>query len=205
MKLRILAATIATIGLATTGSFAQIRETVSTIAFVFNGQQLQISQAAQMDTTAVAQHFKRPNDCRDVCIAPTLAAAGVATVTEQDVIGFVQSEVARGAGLLLDSRTAQDRATGYIATSVNVPLELLEPDNPFLADILIAMGAVRNGATMDFSAALPLIVFDDGPTSFDAPDLIQALRATGYPADKIRYYRGGMQVWTALGLSVEDA
>ena len=31
---------------------------------------------------------------------------------------------------------------------------------------------------------------------------LQALRAAGYPAEKLRYYRGGMQDWQILGLTV---
>jgi rhodanese-related sulfurtransferase len=32
--------------------------------------------------------------------------------------------------------------------------------------------------------------------------MIKALLEVGYPAEKIKYYRGGMQAWTSLGLSV---
>ena len=58
---------------------------------------------------------------------------------------------------------------------------------------------------MNFSDAMPLMIFDDGPTTSDATALITQLIAAGYPADKMSYYRGGMLVWTALGLNTEDA
>lgn len=51
------------------------------------------------------------------------------------------TQVADGKGLLIDSRNIDDRGTGVINTSVNTPSALLQPDNPFLNDILQAMGA----------------------------------------------------------------
>jgi hypothetical protein len=42
---------------------------------------------------------------------------------------------------------------------------------------------------------------DSGPATQDAAALIVDLLAAGYPPEKIGYYRGGIQVWTTLGLS----
>ncbi|HEB77112.1 MAG TPA: rhodanese-like domain-containing protein, partial [Methylothermaceae bacterium] len=33
--------------------------------------------------------------------------------------------------------------------------------------------------------------------------VIQLLISLGYPADKIKWYRGGMQAWLSLGLTTE--
>lgn len=205
MNLRKIVLATACLGAATTGLVAQVRDVVTPAAFVFNGQQFQISQAGALDTSQVAQHFQRPSDCPGVCVSPMTIAAQIPTIGEHDVIAFVTQQVSSGQGLLLDSRTQGRRATGFIAGSVNVPVTLLAPDNPFLTDILLAMGATRSDKGIDFSTALPLVVFDDGPTSADAEKLIAGLRDAGYPDSKIQYYRGGMQVWSALGLSVEDA
>ena len=46
---------------------------------------------------------------------------------------------------------------------------------------------------------------DSGPATQDAAALIVDLLAAGYPPEKIGYYRGGMQVWTTLGLSTTAA
>jgi hypothetical protein len=35
-----------------------------------------------------------------------------------------------------------------------------------------------------------------------SPHAIKNLLALGYPAEKIYYYRGGMQAWQSLGLTV---
>jgi len=205
MSLRIGIASIVSAAIAASALWAQGQDVIVPAAFVFNGKQHNITQSATVDTVRVSQHYQRAIDCGGICLAPMTVSAMIPTVGERDVIAFVSTDVAAGQGLLLDSRSQADRATGYIAGSINVPVALLASDNPYLADILIAMGAKRSGDQMDFTSALPLVVYDDGPTTFDAPQLIEALRDAGYPETKIKYYRGGLQVWTALGLSVEDA
>ncbi|MGD8570515.1 MAG: rhodanese-like domain-containing protein, partial [Gammaproteobacteria bacterium] len=35
-----------------------------------------------------------------------------------------------------------------------------------------------------------------------SPTAIKNLLALGYPAEKIYYYRGGMQAWQSLGMTV---
>ncbi|MDG1867021.1 MAG: rhodanese-like domain-containing protein [Yoonia sp.] len=134
-----------------------------------------------------------------------MADADVQTVGEREVISFVADQVANGSGLLIDSRNAADRTSGFITASVNVPGKLLLPENPFLNDIMQAMGARSFKGSLNFADALPLMVFDYGPSTTNAPNLINSLLALGYPAEKISYYRGGMLVWTALGLNTEDA
>jgi hypothetical protein len=37
-----------------------------------------------------------------------------------------------------------------------------------------------------------------------SPELIWALLDYGYPAHKIKYYRGGMQAWQLLGLTTVE-
>ena len=124
---------------------------------------------------------------------------------ERKVVSFVAEQVANGPGLLIDSRNAADRTSGFITASVNVPGKLLLPENTFLNDIMQAMGARSFEGSLNFADTLPLMIFDDGPSTTDTPNLINSLLALGYPAEKISYYRGGMLVWTALGLNTEDA
>ncbi|MDG1069824.1 MAG: hypothetical protein P8P40_15830 [Sulfitobacter sp.] len=48
------------------------------------------------------------------------------------------------------------------------------------------------------------MVYDNGPSQNDAGVLIAHLLEVGYPPEKIRYYRGGMQVWSVLALTVQE-
>ncbi len=172
--------------------------------FEFDGQAAAITQTPALDFERMARFYRAYAACSSTCIAAAVALPGVETIGEREVIAFITDRVTRGTGILLDGRSAQDRAMGHIATSVNVPLALVSPDNPYFGRILAALGAVEAGDGFDFTGALPLVVFDSGPTTNDAAALIEALVEAGYPTDRIAYYRGGMQVWVALGLSFEE-
>jgi len=45
------------------------------------------------------------------------------------------------------------------------------------------------------------VLFCNGPWCDQSPRAIRGLRKIGYPADKLHYYRGGMQDWLIMGLT----
>jgi rhodanese-related sulfurtransferase len=53
----------------------------------------------------------------------------------------------------------------------------------------------------DYSSAKTLVLFCNGMWCGQSPNNILNLLKFGYPADKIKWYRGGMQDWEILGLS----
>ena len=198
------AALAVAIGLSTS-VYAQSSEVVRNASFVFNGIEKTIRQAATLDAGQVASFLKPADDCAPLCLTPVSYSDAIPTVGEADVITFLGQQVASGQGLLIDSRMPDARGLGFISGSVNVPHALVSAENPYLADIMQALGARSFDGMLNFTDALPLVIFDDGPSTTDAPQLITALLGAGYPSDKISYYRGGMLVWTALGLNTEDA
>jgi len=56
--------------------------------------------------------------------------------------------------------------------------------------------------TWDFGGARELLLFCNGPWCGQSPRAIRNLIAAGYPPEKLHYYRGGMQNWQLLGLTV---
>ena len=172
-------------------------------SFTFQGQTKVIAQASRVDGPQVARFYDLGAGCDGLCIAPDTAAAGVETITENAVIAFMATYVAAGTGLLIDSRAPSARALGFLPTSANMPQALVTPDNPLLPEIFAALGARSLLGAYNFSDAMTLVVYDAGPTTLDAHNLINAMIAEGYPAEKIKYYRGGMQVWSTLGLTIE--
>ena len=174
------------------------------VAFTFNGVEMRIEQSPLGDLARLSEIAARAPECTQICVAAQTVRDDIPTITERDVIAFIETDVANGNGLLLDSRAPEVRATGAIATSVNLPAAVLAPENPYLNQILVAMGARSFNDVLNFADALPVVVYDDGPLSQDAQTMIRNLIEVGYPTDKIKYYRGGLLVWTALGLSVEE-
>jgi rhodanese-related sulfurtransferase len=186
-----------------TAGFAQEQATQTNASFIFDGERVKISRDNPQAANFVATFSAAATECGALCIAPMQAAEGVGTLGEAEVLAFLVTEVAGNAGLMVDARMPQDRALGFIPGSVSLPQETLADSNPFRDDILRALGGRDLDGTFNFADARALLVYDTGPTSDDAGRLIASLLALGYPAGKLRYYRGGMQVWSLLGFSIE--
>lgn len=168
-----------------------------------NGQSITIDRIQDNNNTISPEFAKTSRPCPPFCIHPISAAPGVETIGEIEVIDFLEKQVAGGTGLLIDSRVPEWFAKGTIPGSVNVPFTTLEPTNPYRDQILQALGAVKAGAGWDFSRAFELTMFCNGPWCDQSPRAIRNLIAVGYPTEKIKYYRGGMQLWLLLGLTVQ--
>ena len=74
-------------------------------------------------------------------------------------------------------------------------------------DALEEFGAVKQeDGSFDYSQAKTLAMFCNGYWCGQTPALIRAMLEMDYPAEKMKYYRGGMQAWTSLGFTtVGDA
>jgi len=139
------------------------------------------------------------------CIQPMEVAPGVVTIGELELLDFLDTYVSKRKGALIDARLETWYQGGTIPGSVNFAFNLFEnPDaNPFLEPVLQILGGVHNSdGTWDFSNALELALFCNGPFCGQSPRAIRNLLSIGYPAEKMRYYRGGMQAWVSLGLTV---
>lgn len=162
---------------------ARISEDRPTVAFTLNGSSVTIDRQGAA--------------CPPACVQPMIAAPGVATIGELETLDFLHNVVAAGQGLLIDARLPGGFAAGTVPGAVNVPAATLRRDNPYRGDLLEALG-VRSG---DFAGAYDLVMMGGGADDAQPVEALQALREAGYPADKLKYYRGGFGAWTALGLT----
>ncbi len=115
---------------------------------------------------------------------------------------FLEFRVATHQGLLIDSRVPSWFAKGTIPGSINIPFTILDKSNPLRGEILTALGAKQTDGVWDFSNAMELALFCNGPWCDQSPRSIADLLEMGYPPEKLFYYRGGMQLWNILGLTV---
>lgn len=173
--------------------------------FTLNGQTFTVMRNQNTRATVRGIYALTSRPCPSNCIQPMIVADGVATLGEIEVLDFLEDRVTGGAGLLLDTRAPADFATGSIPGSVNVPVTTLAADNRFREDILRALGAVPQlDGSLDFSNAMMLAVYSGGVWSDDAPAAIKHLLEAGYPANRLFYYRGGMQAWAHVGLTIHQ-
>jgi hypothetical protein len=190
--------------IAASASHAQERLTEAKASFIFNGEQITIARDTQ-DSVQIAQTFVSADaSCGGPCIAPMQVAQGVETLGEAEVLEFLVTQVATGRGLMVDARAPADRAKGFIPGTVSLPHNTLLAQNSYRKDILLALGARSYEDVFNFTDARSLLVYDNGPSSDDAGQLVANLLDAGYPPEMIRYYRGGMQVWSVLGFSIEQ-
>lgn len=183
---------------------AQDRAVTAQAAFNFGGALIQISPNAANAATYASRFAAIPASCDPYCIAPQSAAVGIEALIEGQVLDFLVEKVGQNEGLLVDARMPEGRALGYIPGSVSLPHETSAPENEFRDEILKALGARAFEDVFNFADAQNLVVYDNGPTQNDAGVLISHLLEVGYPSEKIRYYRGGMQVWSVVGLTVQE-
>ncbi len=127
----------------------------------------------------------------------------VETIGELEMIDYLKQHSDGDESIIIvDSRTPDwVRLSGMIPGAVNIPFtEFKSSDNTM--EIMEDQFDVLVGDTYDFTNAKTLVMYCNGNWCGQSPTAITKLLRMGYPAAKIKYYRGGMQSWTALGLTV---
>jgi rhodanese-related sulfurtransferase len=145
--------------------------------------------------------------CPPYCVQPMYLAPGVETIGELELLETLK-RITLGADnlLVIDSR---DRdwliRSGIIPGAIHLSWEKLHPAHTgaeAIADILtLLFGASRTGLLWNFENARTLVFYCNGPWCGQSPTNIKQLLALGYPAHKLKWYRGGMQEWKSLGLT----
>ena len=178
------------------------------VEVLHEGKMVTIQRAQAPDNKVSADYALTSRPCPPFCIRPIKLAPGVETIGELEMIDYLvkagQPEH-KQALLVIDSRTPDWVAKGTIPGSVNVPWTLLNPDtsDPLtIAEILRdRFGAVLEDELWDYGAARTLVFYCNGMWCGQSPRNIMTLLRYGYPAHKIKWYRGGMQDWEVLGLT----
>lgn len=130
--------------------------------------------------------------CPNFCIQPMSPAPGVTTIGELEVLEFLQS----GQALLVDGRIRPEFETSTIPGAISVPYNEA-------ADRLGEFGC-----EIDFDGWIcegdlaTVVLFCNGPWCGQSPTAARRMIEAGFPAENIYYYRGGMQSWNVLGLTV---
>lgn len=129
--------------------------------------------------------------CPNFCIQPHSPAEGVTTIGELELIEMLQDSDA----VVVDSRTPDWFAGGSIPGAINIPYNIALDD-------LSQLGCEIDFDGWDCTAAKRVALFCNGIWCGQSPTAIRGMIDAGYPAELIFYYRGGMQIWRLLGLTV---
>lgn len=202
-----------------------ITQNLSHVVLNKDGKTIRI-QRIQDQTNHLSGGFsKTSRKCPPFCIQPMNVAPGVATYGELEVIQFIEDYVKKNTGLLIDARTPSWHAKGTIPGSVNIPFTTFSlsrndqklisamnflgverrktPLSGYWTDLKDVTGIEKKpNAFWDYTKAKKLLLWCNGMWCGQSPRAIQGLLKLGYPADKLFYYRAGMQGWQILGLTV---
>ena len=210
------------IGLLCASTFAvagHITESLGSIEVMHNGKKIAINRTDSKDAVIPKAYVKTGRHCPPFCIQPMEVAPGIETIGELEVLHYLDSAqpgddtyIGTPPVLVVDSRAPEWIARGTIPGSVNIPWNRISvdvagsfptgEDQAIFTRILInQFGVNKSGEIWDFSKAKTLVLFCNGLWCPQSATNIKTLLRLGYPADKLKWYRGGMQDWVAAGLT----
>lgn len=206
-----------------------LTETRAYVNVMHEGKPVRVQRIQDEEYALTGAFAKTSRKCPPFCIHPMQAAPGVVTVGETEIFDFMEGQVRDGSGVLIDARTPAFYNQGTIPGSINIPFTVFgqDEDSPELIEAMLKLGVKRRtdvGAATrmfektvavsglfhadkktdkwDFSQAKRLVLWCNGPWCDQSPRAIKSLINLGYPLENIHYYRGGMQNWLSLGLTV---
>lgn len=204
----------------------KITKDLESVPVHHDGKFIKIQRIQNQSNVLAGGFTKTSRKCPPFCIQPLYVAPGVTTVSELELLEFIDKKLEIGKGMVIDARTPAWYAKGTIPGSINIPFTSFDPEKSpnELAEALQKLNVKKkdgNGKSFvesiigwfsddaeaadnpwDFSEAQEILLFCNGIWCGQSPTAIKNLLALGYPAEKIYYYRGGMQSWQSVGLTV---
>ena len=201
-----------------------ITPTLMSLDVTHNGKRVTIRRNQDNTNTVNPDFAKTSRPCPPFCVQPMSLAPGVETLGEVELLAYIQKMEGGDRNIILiDSRTPNWVAKGTIPGAKNISwveltpakgattagiMKVMQNDfnvklkrgaDEFTVDEAIVAG--NTSTVFDYSSAKTLVLFCNGMWCGQSPASIKALLKFGYPAEKIKWYRDGMQSWEVLGFS----
>ncbi len=168
-----------------------ITPTVAEITVPTEDGEVSISRVQDNENRMGDSWTRTSRACPPFCVQPMTPAEGVTTIGELELLEMlVDPEV-----LVVDSRVVEHFIGGTIPGALSIP-------HNEVTDRLDELGCEIDFDGFDCQAAKTVALFCNGPWCGQSPSAARNMIAAGYPAERIFYYRGGMQNWRMLGLTV---
>lgn len=169
------------------------------------GKTIRIERNQEPGNIVEFEYAETSRPCPPYCIQPIKLAPGVETIGELEIINYLQQSAKDESILVIDSREEKWLASGMIPGAINIPWIRLynkTASDAAVAEILqFQFNAVLTGKLWNFENVKLLVFYCNGPWCGQSPTNIRALLSIGYPAHRIKWYRGGMQSWKLFGLT----
>jgi rhodanese-related sulfurtransferase len=180
---------------------------LASVDVMHNGRKVTIMRNQDQSNKINPDFALTSRACPPFCIQPCELAPGVKTIAELEVLYFLK-QISDGDAsvLVIDSRTSAWVEKGVIPGTVNIPWDTLDigKSDPLAIQEILEnqLGAKRLNGFWDFSNVMTLVLYCNGSWCGQSSTTIEGLLKIGYPARRILWYRGGMQDWESLGLTI---
>ena len=169
------------------------------------GKKVRIERIQEPGNLIEPDFAQTSRPCPPYCIQPIQLAPGVETIGEQEMLQYLKTMGKTESIIVIDSRESKWLSKGMIPGAVHLPWTKLHnktSNEDTIADILqLQFNADFIEKLWHFQNARTLVFYCNGPWCGQSPTNIRALLSIGYPAHKLKWYRGGMQSWKLFGLT----
>lgn len=184
----------------------KITPNIDAVDIKADGKTVSIKRNQDQNNTIHPKFQLTSRKCPPFCIQPIKLKDGVETVGEVEFLDYLaRANNGDDSILVIDSRGINWLKRGTIPGSVNIhykKLSLKAASEESIAEIFEdTFNVQRTSEFWNFGNAKTLVLYCNGMWCGQAPTNIKSLIRLGYPASKLKWYRGGMQSWQTLGLS----
>ncbi|MCW8963996.1 MAG: rhodanese-like domain-containing protein [Gammaproteobacteria bacterium] len=171
-----------------------------------NGKTVRIQRNQDTKNRVIDIFSKTSRKCPPFCIQPMTISPRVETIGERQMLDYLERK-GKGDGtiVVIDSRGADWVRRGSIPGAINLhwkKLTMKHGNEEEIAEIFEDIfGVQRTAEFWNFADARTLVLFCNGVWCGQSPTNIRSLLRLGYPPEKLKWYRGGMQNWEILGLT----
>jgi len=193
-------------GLFAAGDAVNITDKIPHVDVIHKDEVVRIQRNPDQENIIDLQYALTSRPCPPYCIQPIKLVEGAETIGELELLDYLKRKSAGDDSILvIDSREEKWLASGMIPGAVNLPWTEIynktTTDKKILELFEFKFDVVLRGKLFDFQYAKTLVLYCNGPWCGQSPSNIRALTALGYPASKLKWYRGGMQSWKSFGLT----
>ena len=151
-----------------------------------------------------------PSECKSMFVTsvgqiqPISIHPEVETYGEMEVMHFFKMMQKDSTKILVDTRSDEWFKSRTIPGAVNIPHNDIDKEESLLEDYQKAfetMQVKKRQGKYDFSKAKTMVLFCNGSWCSQSANMIKELIAIGYPAEKLKWYRGGMHDWLNLSMT----
>lgn len=209
---RILLSLILLTGSVHAGKLVGITKNQAQLVITHNGKTITIVRNQDNQNKLIGAYAKTSRPCPPYCLQPISAGNNVKLIGEVELLQLYKNEIVKEDILLIDVRGPEWFLIGSLPIAVNFPFQSLKSaltDKSFsqLQDLAVnsigesfVSSVKRNKVLSTVFGQKKLVVFCNGHWSPESRKAIELLINSGYPAENIYWYRGGVQNWVQAGL-----